>query len=150
MRVFFVVGFLLLSACSTLNGELEKALAFGSIKELNELDPEIDKQLLLRLYESPLYGDDCLKETHSVCRYVYFLSVSTFDEYPDTNIYKLKTEGHIVSVSWMSDSEVDTAKLNLVFDEYPEEALKNDNSLRHEERTVNVVVNTNNILESKI
>ena len=147
MKVFIILGFILLSACSTLNSELQNALAFGSIKELNQLNPEVEKKLLLRLYESPSYQEGCFKETHGVCRHVYFLSVSTFDEYPETNIYKLKTKGDVVKISWQNETKIDSEKIILVFNKYTSEALKNNNSLINEEEIVHVVVNADSITE---
>jgi len=149
MKIFLVFGFLLLSACSNLNGELQNALAFGEIKELNRLDTKVDKQLLLRLYRSPLYLKNCFKETHAVCRYTYFLSVSTYDEYPETNIYMLKTQGEIIKISWINTTTVDTAKLKLTFNSYTREALKNNKSLKNIKRIIFIDINSKNIKESE-
>ncbi len=102
MKVFLLVSILLLSACKTISNELQSAVAFGVIEELNKLDPDVEKQLLLRLYRAPVYVEGCFKETHGICQYSYFLSVSTFDEYPETNIYKLKTKGEITKIMWLN------------------------------------------------
>ncbi len=149
MKIFLIFGFVLLSACSSLNGELQNALAFGEIKELNRLDAKVDKQLLLRLYRSPLYQKGCFKETHGVCRYTYFLSVSTYDEHPVTNIHKLKTQGEIISIRWKKATTVDTAKLKLTFNRYTSEALKNNKTLKNIEKTINIKVNAVDIKESE-
>ncbi|MCP4487239.1 MAG: hypothetical protein GY820_07965 [Gammaproteobacteria bacterium] len=63
MKVFLLVSILLLSACKTISNELQSAVAFGVIEELNKLDPDIEKQLLLRLYRAPVYVEACFKET---------------------------------------------------------------------------------------
>ena len=149
MKIFLIFGFILLSACSGLSVELQNAFAFGEIKELNQLDPKVDKQLLLRLYRSPLHKKGCFKETHSVCRYTYFLSVSTYDEYPATKIYKLKTQGEINSIHWINITAVDTAKLKLIFNRYTREALKNNKTLNNIEKTIYIEVNTVEIKESE-
>lgn len=149
MKTFLIFGFVLLSACSSINDELQNALALGEIKELNQLDTKIDKQLLLRLYRSPLYQEDCFKETHGVCRYTYFLSVSTYDEYPVTNIYKLKTQGEIISIRWENTTMVDTAKLKLTFNRYTNEALKNNKTLKNIEKRIYIEVNAVDIKESE-
>lgn len=149
MKIFIIVSFLLLSGCSGLNSELQNAIAFGEIKELNQLDSKVDKQLLLRLYRSPLHHKGCFVETHGVCRYTYFLSVSTYDEYPETNIYKLKSQGEIVSVSWKKATTIDTANLKLILNSYTNEALKNNKALKNVEKTVHIKVSAVGIKESE-
>lgn len=148
MKIVIILSFMLLSSCSSLNNELQNALAFGAIKELNLLNPEVDKQLLLRLYKSPSYQERCFKETHGVCQYVYFLSVSTFDEYPETNIYRLKTRGDIVKINWQNGTKIDSAKIIFIFNKFTSEALKNNKTLINEEKVVHIVVNTESISES--
>ena len=148
MKIFLIFGFVLLSGCSSLNGELQNALAFGEIKELNQLDTKVDKQLLLRLYRAPLHQKGCFKETHGVCRYTYFLSVSSYDEYPETNIYKLKNQGEIISIDWENTTTIDTAKLKLTFNRYTNEALKNNKTLKNIRKTIYINVNATNIKET--
>ena len=149
MKLLLILGFMLLSACSSLNSELQNALAFGEIKELNQLDPKADKQLLLRLYRSPLHQEGCFKETHGICQYTYFISVSTFDEYPETKIYKLKTRGEIIKISWQETTRLDTARLKLTFNHYTREALKNNKSLENIEKTIYLEMNLANFKESE-
>jgi hypothetical protein len=147
VKVFLIVSILMLSGCKNISYELQNAVAFGVIEELNELDPEIEKQLLLRLYRSPLYVEDCFKETHGICQYNYFLSVSTFDEYPGTNIFKLKTKGEITKVTWRNESKVDSAKLDIIFTKYTSYAINNNDSLDAKSESVQIVVNNENISE---
>ncbi len=147
MKVFLLVSILLLSACETISNELQSAVAFGVIEELNKLDPDVEKQLLLRLYRAPVYVEGCFKETHGICQYSYFLSVSTFDEYPEINMYKLKTKGEITKIMWLNESEVDSAKLNIIFTNYTGYAIKNNSALSAKKEAVQIQVNKDYISE---
>lgn len=147
MKVILLLGCMLLSACAGLSQEWQNAIAFGSIEELNELSPEVDKQLLLRLYRSPIKTENCFKETHGVCQYEYFLSVSSFDETPQTNIYKLKIKGEIVRIDWQNELKIDSAKIYVTFTKFTKAALNNNKSLKVERNTVRIEVGLNHILE---
>jgi len=48
---------------------LKNAIAFGVMKELNDIDPKQDKDLLVRLYQAPMMNQDCFIETRGVCHY---------------------------------------------------------------------------------
>lgn len=148
MKIFPVIGFILLAACSALDINLQNALAFGNTRELNELSPEVEKQLLIKIYESPVYKEGCFRGTHGICQYRYYLSVSTFDEYPETNIYELKTKGEIIKVTWKNEEKIDTATLSLVFNKFTSAAIKNNNSLKNQQSIVHIEVDPSNIFES--
>lgn len=148
MKMIFVFGFLLLSSCGTITGDLQKALAFGKIKELNQLSEGVDKQLLLRIYEAPLHQDGCFSETHGICQYQYFISVSTFYENPETNIFRIKTNGEIVNIAWIEESEIDTARIRLTINEFTKSALANNTTLKNEKKIVQLIVDANRIIES--
>jgi len=150
MRIFLLVIIFLLSACKTIDNELQNALAFGVIEKLNKLDPNIEKQLLLRLYRAPVYVEGCFNETHGICQYNYFLSVSTFDEYPETNIFNLKTKGEITKVVWLNESKVDSAKLNITFTHYTIHAIENNKALSTQKEIVQIKVNKEYISESSV
>lgn len=147
MKLFVLVACIALTACTGVSQKLQNAIAFGTIEELNTLNPEIEKNLLLRLYRSPSKSINCFKETHGVCQYEYFLSVSSFDESPDTNIYKLKTKGEIIKIDWQNDTRNDSAKLHLIFNQYTSIALKNNKSLDAGKNTLRIEVNIDRILE---
>jgi hypothetical protein len=153
MKFFIILLTILSSGCASLDNDLRNALAFGDIKELNEYSPEVDKQLLIRLYSSPIDTSQALKEkcfieTHGTCKYSYFMSVSTFDEYPETNIYKLQTEGEITEISWVDTSDIDSAELNLVFNQFSVAALKNNNALINHQKNVHIKANSSEISET--
>lgn len=148
MRFFILFFMIITSGCASLDNDLQNALAFGEITELNEYNPEIDKQLLVRLYSSPVNKENCFIETHGTCKYKYFISVSTLDEYPETNIYKLQTEGEISDINWVDNSDIDLAELNLAFNQFSVMALKNNNTLINHRKIVNIKVSSSEISET--
>jgi hypothetical protein len=150
MRILLVLIAILLTACSNgISKDLENALAFGTIRDLNDLNPEVGKDLYIRLFESPIYEANCFKETHGVCRYKYFLSVSTFDEYPETNLYELDNTGEIIEVKWLNEEKVDHAELSLVFNRYTGEALSNNPDLNNRSWNVLIKANPDKFAEQK-
>ena len=148
MRFFILFCIMITSGCASLDNDLQNALAFGDIKELNEYSSEIDKQLLIRLYSSPIHKKSCFIETNGTCKYSYFISVSTFDEYPETNIYKLQTEGEITDISWIHTSDIDSAELNLIFNQFSVAALKNNNALINHQKNVHIKASSSEISET--
>lgn len=150
MKFLVIVFAVFCSSCSALDTALQNAISFGDITELNKYSPEVDKQLFIRLFQSPVYVNNCFKETHGVCKYKYFLSVSTFDENPETNIYTLSTNGEVDKVTWGESADIDTAKIGLVVNKYTQAALNNNNELVNEKLIVNLVVTPKQISESLI
>lgn len=148
MKLLLLFFTIVVSGCVSLNNDLQNAIAFGDIHELNSYSPNIDKSLLVRLYSSPEFKENCFVETHGVCKYNYFLSVSTFDEHPETNIYRLKTEGEFVSVNWKKSEDIDTAELDLVLNQYSTMAIKNNTSLNNQKQRVRLKANVFEIFES--
>lgn len=148
MRFFILFCIMITSGCASLDDNLQNALAFGDIKELNDYSSEIDKQLLIRLYSSPVEKENCFIETHGTCKYRYFITVSTFDEYPETNIYQLQTEGEITDISWVDTSDIDSAELNLVFNQFSVAALKNNNALINHQKNIHIKVSSSKISET--
>ena len=148
MRFFILLVIIITSGCASLDNDLQNALAFGDIKVLNEYSAEIDKHLLIRLYSAPIHKESCFVETQGACKFKYFISVSTFDEYPETNIYRLQNEGEITEVNWINTSDVDSAELNLIFNQFSSGALKNNNALINQQKIVNIKANPSEILET--
>lgn len=147
MKFFLIALTLFCSSCSALDVNLKNAISYGEIRDLSEYTPEIEKKLFIRLFHAPIHSDDCFKETHGICQYKYFLSVSTFDEYPETNIYELETLGEIDSISWMPISGMDKAKLKLTLNKYTKEALLNNSLLINKRYVVNIVVTPKELTE---
>jgi hypothetical protein len=129
MKAFFISFLILLASCSTINRDLQSAISFGEIKELNQYSLEVEKQLYVRLYKSPVYKKGCFQETHGICQYRYFISVSTFDEYPETNIFPLNTTGVITDIEWKSNKGIDDATINFTMKRYTEIAILNNPEL---------------------
>jgi len=146
MKYIIVAFALLCSSCGTINNQLKEAISYGEIKELNNYSPEIDKQLIVRLFEYPVYTEHCFKETQGICQYNYFLSVSTYDEQPETNVYSLDVRGEIQDTSWQAIEAIDTAKINFTINKYTQDALNNNSNLVNEKRNVLVVVTPKSIL----
>ncbi|MBT0961028.1 hypothetical protein [Denitromonas iodatirespirans] len=109
--------------------DLKAALAYGQRIDLDARDPAIEKNLSLRLYAVPQVGGDCFVETHGVCANTYYLSVSTFDEYPLANVFRLTHEGEVRDVRWREDATVDQATIDVTMDRYTAAARKNNPAL---------------------
>ena len=148
MKYLFLISLLASSPSYAIDTELQQAISFGEIKELNQYSPEIEKQLLVRLFQTPVNGDSCFKEAHGVCQFRYFISVSTFDEHPETNIFKLKTLGEAVDIKWFNSSETDTALIKLILNQYSAEALKNNAQLKNTKTILNIKVSPKKLIES--
>ncbi|NOY72591.1 MAG: hypothetical protein GXP14_09485 [Gammaproteobacteria bacterium] len=96
----------------------------------------------------PIYKNDCFVETHGICQNQYYITVSTYDEYPETNIFKLKYKGVLVDLYWMEDNKVDYVKLMLVLNKYTDDATKNNNSLTNNQIKVLVELTPKNIRQT--
>lgn len=138
----------LLVSCAPINKELESAISYGEIKELNQYSSEIEKQLYVRLYQSPIYKQDCFKETHGVCQYRYYLSVSTFDEYPETNIFPLSNVGEVTGIEWQDSKEIDTAIIDFAINNYTKAATANNPNLTSRANVVRITVTPKSIEEA--
>jgi len=148
MKLFILLISCLLVACSSVNKPLQDAIAYGEIVELNTYSKEVDKQLLVRLFKSPVHKENCFKETYGICRYQYFLSVSTFDEFPETNIFPLDTQGVIKEIKWLDSDEIDTANFEFKILNYTDLAIKNNTDLVLIKSLLNVRISPSVIIES--
>lgn len=140
MKAILLSILFLLSSCTIMNKELKSAISYGEIKELNQYSSDVEKQLYIRLYQSPIYKEDCFNETHGICQYHYFLSVSTFDEYPETNIFSLKEVGEITGIEWRDSQNVDTAIIDFTIEKYTKAATANNPDLISKAIIVRVTV----------
>ena len=152
MKNIIILFVLFLTACnkSELPQDIREILAFGTMTELNKVDPEIEKDLLVRLYKLPKFEENCFVETHGICKYQYYLSVSTFDEYPDTNVYKLSHTGEISSITWIKESKSDYVEIELTFETYSKQALSNNKLLKNTPFKVKLKVDPIRYFEEKI
>jgi len=151
MKILWLLLMLSLMACGTKTTDtvldLKEAMAFGSMKELNNINPEQEKDLLVRLYQVPVLGENCFMETHGICRYKYYISVSTFDEYPETNIFKLSNRGEVTSVKWLAENKIDYVEIELSLNKYTKEALANNSSLENKVVSVNLKIDPKKLIE---
>ena len=124
----------------------KQAMAYGVVTDLNRIETEVDKQLWLKLYRVPLPGGDCFKETHGVCKYQYLLSVSTFDEHPEFNVFEIPETGEVVKTEWLESKEVDTAKLAVTSRAFSKEALNNNKALKPQEKVFTIKITPNKLV----
>lgn len=147
--IYPLVAAIVISACTSTNSSvrssldvdlLEKLLAYDVTTELNTLDPEIEKNLFLRLHEIPTDNGECYIDTHGVCQYAYYLSVATFDEQPITGLYRLTTKGKLTKASWVASNTTDYAAISVTIQNFTDEALKNNATLESHEKTVQLII----------
>jgi hypothetical protein len=148
---FLLLSILLLGGCGTnainITPDLKNAIAFGAMTELNDIDPKQEKDLLVRLYQTPVMNQDCFVETHGVCQYKYFISVSTFDENPEVNIFKLSNVGEITSISWLAENVLDYVELELTINKYTKEALDNNADLENRSLKILLKLSAKKLIE---
>lgn len=144
MRYLFAL-LVVLSGCTVKHTFLKRSLAVGSVIEVNSYGQKVEKQLYIRLHSYPVYGLSCFVETSGVCKYGYYMSVSTFDEYPEINLYELDFEGEVIDITWQYTDIVDEAIVSLTIREYAKAALENNKSLGVNSRVITYKVGTNSI-----
>lgn len=128
----------------------KRALAYGAQLDLNELNAAIEKNLSVRLYRIPLSRNDCFVETHGICQYEYLLSVSTFDEQPEINVFKLPLVGEIIGIDWQKHSRVDEEKFEVSLNQYSAAALKNNPALKNVSSRHTVTVNLKSVVVNTV
>lgn len=97
---------------SNKESQLMEAMAYGRILEINTQQPAVEKGLWLRLYEIPSEQRDCRPETDAPCANRYLLSVSTFDENPQVNVFPLQqVRRQVQAISWQKAAGVDQARV---------------------------------------
>jgi hypothetical protein len=149
MKAVFLGVLILLTSCTSIDKELQSAISYGEIKELNQYSSTVEKQLFIRLYRSKVYKENCFKETQDACQYRYFLSVSSYDESPETNIFPLDEIGEITNIEWKKSSNVDSAIIDFTVEKYTKEAITNNPSLVSKQVIIRVTVTPNFMEESR-
>jgi hypothetical protein len=153
MRLLTLIPIFGLVACGVQEknvvAEMKQAMAIGSMKELNQLDMEKDKDLLVRLYQVPVLGETCFIETHGICRYKYLISVSTFDEYPEINVFELSARGEVTNISWLPENTLDYVEMELAFNTYTQDALKNNTALENKIYKVLLKIDPKKVVETR-
>ncbi len=140
MRSAWLLCVFFLTSCATHDGDLWRAISYGEISEVNGYSSEIEKSLYVRMYQAPIYNEDCFVETHGICKYKYYLSVSTFDEYPEVNLFELRHQGEVVDIRWLENKDVDSATIEFRMSKYTKEALQNNSALAVEVDVFQVVL----------
>lgn len=158
MKIFFLLSLLLLTTgCSTVAHNnssstlkspsgytLKRSMAYGLIHDLGEYSPDIDKNLLVRIFEIPPQNDDeCFIETSGVCRYEHILSISTFDEYPVFDVVDLDIKGKIKNVRWNKTDEIDSAWISFEISSYTDEAMTNNPRLENIVNQLDIHISVN-------
>ncbi len=116
----------------------------AEMSDLNKLNPEIEKTILLKLYKIP-YSGSCVPETHMTCGYEYYLAVSEYDEMPQQAVYYLGKVGEISEIEWLKQDENDKALIKFVVCSYPQLALERNRQLPKKEKTSTLEVGVNAI-----
>lgn len=124
----------LLTACDKgareLSADLKASMAYGTMLDVNNSHPNKDADLLVRLYQAPVTDGSCFVETHGVCRYRYYVTVSTFDEQPEVNVFRLAHEGEVTGVTWQAEDRMDYVEIELSLSQYTRTALMNNKALK--------------------
>lgn len=135
MMRFYVLSIAFITGCRVGDGDIppdiKHVMAYGTLSELNKLNRGSDADLLVRLYQLPTEDQSCFVETHGVCRYRYYVIVSTFDEQPETNVFKLSHQGEVTGVVWKAEDRPDYAEIELSLNQYTGAALKNNKALKN-------------------
>lgn len=134
MRLALLTIIAVLAGCDGNNGDmavgLKTAMAYGKMSDLNK-NANGSADLLVRLYQVPVMDGSCFVETHGVCRYRYYVAVSTFDEQPEMNVFKLSHEGEVTGVVWQTEDKPDYVEVELALSQYTQAALKNNPALKN-------------------
>jgi len=140
MRSAWLLCVFFLTSCATHDGDLWRAISYGEIAEVNGYSSEIEKSLYVRMYQAPIYNEYCFVETHGICKYKYYFSVSTFDEYPEVNLFELRHQGEVVDIRWLENNDIDSATIEFRMSKYTKEALQNNSALAVEVDVFQVVL----------
>jgi hypothetical protein len=128
------------------NKEMKKILALSNMIDLSKMDKDIDKDLLLRVYEVPVFEEnDCFPESHGVCTHDYYISASQYDEDPEYNVFKIGTFGQITKFKWRKTDQPDTAEIEIFTTKYSLDAQKYNDKLPKIENRFLLKVNVNGL-----
>lgn len=131
--------------------ELKKVLALSNFIDLNLIKTNFEKDLILRVFEMPVTEqNDCFPESHGVCSYDYYLSVSQHDEYPDFNVFKIGRFGQIISYQWIREDKPDYVEIEILTCKYSSAALKYNKKLKNEEKRLRLKINLNGVTRSSV
>lgn len=151
MRIALLMLTAFMTACDggarEMPADLKAAMAYGTMLEVNKSHPNKDADLLVRLYQVPAADESCFVETHGVCRYRYYVTVSTFDEQPEVNVFTLSHEGEVTAVAWQVEDKQDYVEIELSLSQYTRAALKNNKALKNTTSKVLLKLSPNEMQE---
>jgi hypothetical protein len=131
--------------------ELKKVLALSNFIDLNLIKTNVEKDLILRVFEMPVTEqNDCFPESHGVCNYDYYLSVSQYDEYPDFNVFKIGRFGQIISYKWIREDKPDYVEIEILTYKYSSAALKYNKKLKNEEKRILLKIDVSGVTQSSV
>ena len=133
------------TAQRAIDSDLIRVLALGKLHDLNLQHTTWQKDLLIRLYEVPIFENDCFVETHGVCQNEYFLTVSTIDEYPEINIFNLGQKGELIAFEWLEENKVDYVEISFSFRNIRLAASKNNPDLSSNNFAITAKIGINNL-----
>ena len=125
---------------------IHNSMAYGKLIELNKFSPQVEKPLLLRLYETPKTDENCGLESGAVCKYQYVLTVATFDEYPEVKIQRINLVGEFIQAEWIAKPQkADKALIRITYAAFTSTARKVNPKLKNQKKTVDLQVNLREI-----
>lgn len=125
---------------------IHNSMAYGKLIELNKFSPQVEKPLLLRLYETPKADENCGLESGAVCKYQHVLTVATFDEYPEVKIQCINLEGEFIQAEWVAiPQKADEALIKITYAVFSSTARKVNPKLKNQRKTLDLQVNTKEI-----
>lgn len=129
---------------------LAELLIFSELKDLNKLQPNIEKNLWVKVYKLPnTENNKCFPESHGICSYKYYLATSQLDDSPITNAYYLGVLGEIFEYKWNYTEAIDKAIINIETNKYSKEALNYNKSLVNIITSYQIIATPNNLVVTK-
>ncbi len=130
---------------------LAELLIFSELKDLNNLQPNIEKNLWVKVYKLPnTKPNKCFPESHGICSYKYYLATSQLDDSPTINAYYLGVLGEIIEYKWNQTSSIDKAIINIKTNKYSKEALTYNKSLVNVTINYQIIATPNSLVITKI
>ena len=130
---------------------LAELLIFSELKDLNKLQPNIEKNLWVKVYKLPnKETNNCFPESHGVCSYKYYLATSQLDDSPIINAYYLGALGEIIEYKWRKTNTIDEAVISIKTNKYSKEALNYNKSLVNIIINYQIIATPNNLVITKI
>lgn len=155
IKIIFTYWLFTLYSCASYSDEqvvkineplLVKILALSEVMDLNQLQKDVEKNLLVKVYKLPgSEENDCFPELHGICKYKYYLATSQLDDSPIINAYYLGELGEITAYTWAATNEIDTATINIRASKYTREALDYNRSLKNVETSYKLIAKPDQI-----